>query len=657
MHRAKTGVFLSVLVAGQAMGDTCGKPVAVAPFEQEMASVVSAFRGAAVVAWVDTRTKPYSAIGLLVMDSLGHAALGWPQNGLQLARDSSSVLGAAPPMVTLSDSTVMAAWLSIGFGLVPFFATIESSDGLVPPAASVTAAPIPNLPPGFGNPVSLARQDEAHALCLMRNFSGVAVTLVKQLSLPAAPSTGWPTLGIMLSDTIDVVPRQICSDGAGGCFVLVTRLSSCPPLQSCAGEHRVLHLRPDGSEDPLWPAGGAVVTTRAEWDQSGTIAWDRTNGVYVGWYQMVGDSLRVWGQHLDATGHPHAGWSPDGLELMPADDLLEYGPEFGVLSSGALVALIEVADKLPYLVCYTPDGTYDANWPRPGLLLRSAPSASFDTKGHVLRVTPDDHILAVWVELDAASQAVAGMAVDATSSPAPGWPLDGIRLCSGTAQKNYPAVALGPADDFIVAWDDARNDAADLYFDRYNLTDGSVPTLMSARFVRHSLIGHRLHAECLTDGDARSVLTVYHAIDAGSFSLLGIATSVASNRVTFDDQLPQGSHTAQYFLMAQIEGRASPISDTLRVTVRGNRDGLAVTCPSPQTGDALRIVVDGPAGPLTAQVFDATGRLLASRTSALADGTSLEMHFDMAGVRPGLYFVKLVGAAFARSQSKVVLVR
>jgi hypothetical protein len=239
--------------------------------------------------------------------------------------------------------------------------------------------------------------------------STVAILL---LSIALVPLTTRPALGSWSRDssahlavsnaTGNHTTHRSTSDGAGGVFVVWNRVIS--------SDYDVFarHVLADGRLDPLWPADGVPVVVQPGAQNVGAVAVDGSGGAYVVWFGWNDPtSYDLFASHLLATGALDGAWPAGGVPLSQATGN-QWQPL--AVADGAGGAFVVWEDE------------------RLG-------TPSKDVYGH--RLIP--------------------------TGPAPGWPVDGLGVCTAANAQSTPQVNADGAGAPIVAWYDNRDSGSDIY--------------------------------------------------------------------------------------------------------------------------------------------------------------------------------------------------
>lgn len=670
---AATALGGSALLAVAASGQVTGKPVTLDAGNRLDVRLLDLFGGCTLVAWRGQRI--YASL----LDSTGREAPGWAVNGVGVSQLGYSAYPTLP--VKLSDDLACFVWTNQSTGSLDAYVGWLQRKGpsLPTPGEIITDTITARARP---QEVELAvRQDDLHAIVALTDYSvGVERTLLKQIGFPGAPSTGWPSGGIVLEDSIRVLPVSACGDGSMGCFLLVRHEHNCvrppPPTPSppCAAELRLHRFIYDGSPHPSWTSTGVLVTDAPGWNQSGIVVSDRQSGAYVAWYDSTSDTVRVLAQHFGPDGERHPAWNQIGNAypprlVLPSPDMSLFLRSMATTSSGVLILLLDLFSSVPWLVAVQPDGSLVSGWPETGLRIPVVGDGSFwEPYQYKLGVTPEDRIIVGGAHTRYQSEEgtdLWAIALAADGTVLPGWQAPGQALCSTTGGQFAPDLALSANGTFKMAWLDTRIVPPEttswpyVFYDHFHVSDGTVPTVASARLTGHIVEGQLLRASWwLADGGAPGVVSL-RALDEGEFGPNGVLTRTGEHELTLSDSLPADFSRASYVLARMTDGRSHPISDTLVIQPRRDARGLAVRCPSPQYGRALSLDLDASASAeaIDVTVFDIAGRRVHGVRSKHPGAGVHRLTLEIASAQPGLYFVRVVDTDGHRATTQVVRLR
>jgi len=508
---------------------------------------------------------------------------------------------------------------------------------------------------------TLIPQDDHHALAVILNSDGPG-TIIRQISLPGAPATPWPTFGATLTDTaLGAFPQTACGDDSLGCFVLTMRTHpGCVniPLQvSCPYDVRLWHFLSDGALDPAWPGGCVLITEQSNWSNTPEVVSDRRGGAYVKWTYATPDTVRAYGKHILRDGSVDPGWAPDGLVLVPtASDIQELSrARLKCSPTGALITLID-DNAGPTLGSREADGTTSPGWPETGILLPLGPEYPQWPHGHELGVTADGRIVIIWSVggyRDAADSDIYGTALSLHGALLPGWSPTGTPLNRCTRQQERASLFVGSDGTFSAAWLGGN----DVYYNRFNVSDGTVPTLSFARLLSHTLQGRSVHATWQLVGAGAPAVTALRALDDSKFEPIAPPRWSGASSLSLDDAIPSGATRARYVLAAATESAAYPVSDTLEVRLGAAATQLALRAPTIQRGSIVALDVDlpGSARPVDITVYDLAGRRVhrARLTQPTPDVVQLRLRLDSPA--PGIYLIEARGSGGQRALLRVVL--
>jgi hypothetical protein len=217
-------------------------------------------------------------------------------------------------------------------------------------------------------------------------------------------------------DGVPIQPGQAISDDAGGAFITWS-------LGGGGGNDDVWLQHMDAEGNMLLPPGGAAVCT-AVFDQrtesrGPSIASDGAGGMFITWHDLRnGLDWDIYAQHMLASGAVAPGWPANGIPVCALPGFQIYP---AVLSDGAGGAIITWYDN------------------------RSA-ATGYDV--YAQRITSAGAI-------------------------APGWPVNGVALCTAPGDQVDPVPVTDGAGGMIAYWDDYRRPDVDIYA-QHVAADGTV---------------------------------------------------------------------------------------------------------------------------------------------------------------------------------------
>src|SRR5262245_42664815 len=149
--------------------------------------------------------------------------------------------------------------------------------------------------------------------------SGALLLLAAHVS-----EASWPPEGMPLCSACVANPPMVCSDGAGGAFVVWT------DTRANRTDLYAQRVTSSGDIPPGWPVDGAPVSMASggEYPDPGGLAPDGFGGFIVAWedYRNVvegGTSLDIFAQRVLADGTIAPGWPVDGAPIVVAPGVQE----------------------------------------------------------------------------------------------------------------------------------------------------------------------------------------------------------------------------------------------------------------------------------------------------------------------------------------------
>ncbi len=260
-------------------------------------------------------------------------------------------------------------------------------------------------------------------------------------------AAGWPASQTITGFASDPVP-----DGHGGGYIAVSNFTSVA----------VFHIRADATQDPDWPASGAIVCAIPCAKSLPSVAADGEGGLFVAWTDARhptaatgGRPRELYAARVTPQGVLAPGWTADGhlFATIPAarpdTTYLSIGPNVADGAGGCFVTAAYTVGGFSYpsirrddrfLQHIGFDGALAAGWPVDGLV---PPGDSTD--GYLDVVADHGGCFANWARVGPGTWSSRVHRLLASGAVAPGWPADGALASEDTIRFN--ALMSLAADD------------------------------------------------------------------------------------------------------------------------------------------------------------------------------------------------------------------
>ncbi|MFQ5599278.1 MAG: hypothetical protein ACE5G2_01850, partial [Candidatus Krumholzibacteriia bacterium] len=269
----------------------------------------------------------------------------------------------------------------------------------------------------------------------------------------------------------------------------------------------------------FWDVDGVPVSLATNDQNNPRIVSDGAAGAIVVWEDERAGSLDIYAQRITPAGVVATGWPADGVALCSAAGN-QRNPRLVSDGVGGAIVVWEDFRSGPsdiYAQRVAGTGTVPPGWPRDGLPLCTA-------TGHQLEpaIAPDGGGggIVVWADHRDGFGDIYGQRVTPAGEMAAGWQTDGVAICAVENMQRRPVVVADGDGGAVVAWQDTRNDVAfDIYAQRIT-ADGSIaPGWWGPGGVELCTApGDQHDADIATDGAGGAIVT-WHDLRGSSYDI------------------------------------------------------------------------------------------------------------------------------------------
>jgi len=636
-----------------------GLPVASDDGDQTDPLLVADGLGGAIIAWSDSRP---AMLGFCVqhLTSLGIPAPGWQAKGALIGgvNPSMSVDGAHGAMLAWEVSSVINYGhlvngdpFAVGGAVSvepPGFTESQAERGAAQPSSALKGARHNRLP--------IVLPDGAGGVLLAwMRLSIVADKLMFQrLDATGAALTGW--IFVRPAGYAEYDPSMCSDDSAGAIFAWKAGYPGAIYAQ---------RVRSDGSLPESWPVSGVRVCGEPGTHRATGIVPDGAGGAIVVWRDGRSGSFdQVYAQRVTRDGAIAAGWPAGGRAICtypcdPGDSRFNsqyYEASSPLVADGAGGAFIVWSDKRAddgdiYCQHLLPDGSLAPGWPENGIALCSALGLQSRPA-----IAPDGAggLLACWEDARGGEADVYAQRVSGDGARTPGWPEQGLAVCVAPGDQRGPRLIPDGGAGAIIAWEDHRNGNADIYAAQVT-GDGIVPAFASLVSAAGRPGLARLVWYSGAPLDPRA--TIERREPTSDWARLALATADGSGLITLEDRDVLAGHRYGYRL-AVPDGAGTSYRGEAWLDIAGApRLALLAPYPNPSAGE-VRVPFALPAGGGGAlQLVDLAGRVIETQAlDGLAAGAHVARIAAGRSLPPGLYRVRLSYAGSTLS-ARVAIVR
>lgn len=636
------GLLLPSLAHGQWLPQ--GVPVCTAPAVQRNPGVVSDGSGGAVIFWVDRRAGGRDVYAQRVTAD-GRIAPGWPTDGVFL----SGRIGEFAPPAGIPDGTggAIVVWEDdrhAQTSLHDIYAQRVTGDGTIAPGW-----------PRDGLPVCSAIDDQRVPQLIPDGTGGAIIAWQDNRNDPGGPfpspdiyaqrvtgageiPPGWQVNGIPICTTPETQGSPtLASDQAGGAVISWADGRS---LSLTGADIYAQRISASGEIAPGWIADGIAVSREAGHQNNPQTVTDGLGGALVIWLDARTDpDWDIYAQRITGGGTIAPGWPAGGVPLSTARGYQFFLSVAADGLGGALVAWEDYTNPTAadiFAQRVTAEGAIPPGWPPNGVPVCTATSFQLNPS-----LAPDGSggAFIVWEDTrSGATEDVYAQHVTASGSVALGWRPNGEGISTEPASQPKPAVASDGFGGAILAWADLRNGNKDIFAHKLAL-DGPVPTLLSLTDVEAG--AGRVVLTWYGSGAASLTAIVQRRTQSTEWEALGSPVSEGPDRLRYEDRSIVPGTRYAYRLAYRDEGAERFTAETW-VVVPALALSLAGFRPNPTVGVATVAFSLPDDRPARLDVIDVKGRIVRTRdVGSLGGGSHVLSLASEAPLGAGMYWIRL----------------
>ena len=350
--------------------------------------------------------------------------------------------------------------------------------------------------PELGRAITTAPNEQDHSRITSDGAGGAIITwqderggevhiFAQHVMASGELDAAWPVNGrALLTDPLALATALggqklpvIASDGAGGAIVAWQdeRTDLHGP------DVFAQHVLASGVVDPAWPANGRALSTAQGVQDNATIVADGAGGAIVAWMDgraggsASGSGVDIFAQHVLSSGLVDPNWPVDGAALCTAPATQAFPRIATDRAGGAIVTWYDFRPSSSQIDVYAQhvlgSGVVDPAWPVDGRALTTAASSQLDPS----IVSDGLHgAIVAWTDARDGLNHIYAQRVLGSGAIAPGWPANGLAVCTAPVDQITPVVTSDGAGGAIATWQDARNGTNHQPFAQHVLASGAV---------------------------------------------------------------------------------------------------------------------------------------------------------------------------------------
>ena len=413
-------------------------------------------------------------------------------------------------------------------------------------------------------------------------------------------------VGVCTAPGSQIAPFLV-ADGAGGAIITWTDYRAGNPNTDIYAQ------RINSAGAVQWAADGVAVCAPPSTQYYPTIATDGAGGSIITWMddRTSPNSYDIYAQRINSAGS--ALWTATGVVICagPGDQLF---PE--IVADGAGGAIIAWQTDYDDLYAQRVNSTGAVQWAANGVAVCTAPG--FEAQGALIGgVVADGSGGAVFAWDDTRNGGLDIYGQRMNGSGVAQWTANGVAVCTAAGDQQYPRVASDGAGGAVIAWEDSRSGAFDIYSQRVNTTGAPQWTADGAGLCAAG--GDQLAAVVVGDGSGGALVAWTDPRsgnnDAYAERVLsnGHATSFTVNSTAID-------FVTGTLMEAIAQANAIPGAQTIRFDIPG---------PGPHVIDAFVYTIPAITDALTIDGFTQPGS--APNTNPIGSPSNAQIQVEIMG--------------------------
>jgi hypothetical protein len=434
---------------------TDGVGICAGPGEQGRTGIVPDGTGGIFVTWRDARAVTHNDVFVLRITASGAVAAGWPVCGVRACMAPGNQDGGMS--VTDGHGGVIVFWEDERSSPIRLFAQRVNAAGALlwgpdgtPVCSAASEQGITSANPDGHGGVFLVWIDSRRAPPPEPPRFHPRYDLFSQ-RLDSAGVSQWDPAGVpVCADSGDRVGGILADDGADGVIISLA--------DNVRGTYLAQHLSGAGAR--LWDPDGVPM-------QRGQGISDGAGGVLIAWSSGDPGNDNVWLQHVDSQAKELL--PPGGIPVCNAvfDQRLESRGR-SIVSDGAGGMFLTWHDLRNghdwdiYAQRMLASGAVAPGWPVNGIPVCMVPE--FQIYPAIVADGTGGAIIS-WYDIRNAATGydIYAQRITATGTIAPGWPTDGVALCTAPGHQVDPIPVPDGVGGLIAYWDDYRGSDVDIY--------------------------------------------------------------------------------------------------------------------------------------------------------------------------------------------------
>ena len=249
--------------------------------------------------------------------------------------------------------------------------------------------------------------------------------------------------------------HQIISDGSGGAIV------TWKDNRSGGEGYDIYAQKFDSSGNALWTENGVLICGADEYQEEPQLVSDGSGGAIITWQDPRDSDTDIYAQKIDSSGEVQ--WTEDGIAICNETNY-QYSPKLtSDGSGGAIITWTDYRGSDADIYAQKINSSGEVQWTEDGIAICN----ESESQGYPQLVSDGSGgAIIVWGDGRGSDDDIYAQKIN--SSGVAQWTANGVVISNAVNNQDTPEIISDDSGGAIIAWQDTRDDAGDIYAQKIN---------------------------------------------------------------------------------------------------------------------------------------------------------------------------------------------